>query len=77
MFGKRKLIFNKHDWCKQKCNHDLFHKVVDDLLSNGDHKKKIVNDLMKQYGLDHCKSFNKRFYTYKDIVFQELSGTHS
>lgn len=76
MFGKRKLIFNKHDWCKKNCDHDLFHKVVDDLLSNGDHKKKIVNNLMKQYGLNYCNSFNKRFDTYKDIVFQELSGTH-
>ena len=77
MFGKRKLIFNKHDWCKQHCDHTLFHKVLEDLLSNGDHKKKFVNDLMKHYGLDYCDSFNKRFDSYQDIVFQELSGTHS
>ena len=72
MFGKRKLIFNKHDWCKQHCDHDLFQKVLDDLLSNGDHKKNIVNDLMKHYELDYSDSFIKRFDTYKNIVFQEL-----
>ena len=72
MFGKRQKIFNKHDWCKNNCDQEMFNNVLEDLLSDGNKKQQIVNELMIHYGLDHCKEFNERFDMYKDIIKQEV-----
>ena len=74
IYGKRTSIFNKHDWCKENIDLNIFKKVINDLLSNKDYKKKYINNLLIELELSkHCNEFNDRFDNYENIVLNEIS----
>jgi len=74
IYGKRDKVFNKTDWHKKNCSQDEFNEVLDELLSNGEDKLKVVKAQMKYYELsdDIYEAFNDRFKRYKDIILSEL-----
>ena len=73
LFGKRALIFNKKgDWCKKNVSNELLKDITEEVLQNGEEKKRFVCELMKKYSLDHSKEFCDRFDKYADIVMSEL-----
>ena len=74
IYGKRKLIFNKHDWCKGNIDLNIFKKAIDDLLSNKDYKKKKIHNLLIELGFSkYCNEFDNRFDNYETIVLNEIS----
>ena len=74
IFGKRKSIFNKHDWCKDNISINIVKSVLSDLLYNKDYKKKQVVNNMKKLGFsDLTNEFINRFNNYNNIVLKELS----
>ena len=72
LFGKRKNIFNKNDWCKDNCSQELFDEVLEDIMK----KKymKIVQITKEMIKLDMYHSeFFQRFMKYEEIVKEEIS----
>jgi hypothetical protein len=70
IFGKRKLIFNKNDWCKKVYNKELFNRVI------GDIKDKLVKEdvieMLSKYGFENkVTEFAERYDTYELIVENE------
>ena len=77
IFGKRKDIFNKNDWCLKNdwCKQN-FERVVDDLwgLNKENRKNKIINALVKYGFSDKVQEFSDRWENYKKIVATELGN---
>lgn len=71
IFGKRKHIFDKHDWCKKHINKDIIINMIDEIICVD--KNKII-EKMKLYGFhDKITEFKERFDNYKQIVLNEIS----
>ena len=75
IYGKRKLIFNKMDWCKKnKWCRDNYRNVVEEvkMLLN---KEKCI-DIIKKYKFknedDMICEFIKRYDNFEDIVSSEF-----
>jgi len=67
LFGKRKNIFNKNDWCKDNCSQELFDEVLEDIMKNK--YMKIVQITKEMIKLDMYHSeFFQRFMKYEEIV---------
>jgi len=72
IYGKRKEIFNKHDWCKSNCSLKMFEEVLEDLLDKK--YKKIVQIVKEMIKLDMYHSeFFQRFMKYDKIVMNDLN----
>ena len=72
IYGKRKEIFNKHDWCKSNCSLKMFEEVLEDLLDKKN--KKIVQIVKEMIKLDMYNSeFFQRFMKYDKIVMNDLN----
>jgi len=72
IYGKRKEIFNKHDWCKSNCSVKMFEEVLKDLLDKK--YKKIVQIVKEMVKLDMYHSeFFQRFMKYDKIVMNDLN----
>jgi hypothetical protein len=74
IFGKRKKVFNKHDWFikPDNCDKELFNDVLDDLLSDSFRKLKRVEKLFKYYQFMNFDEFKGRFSLYREIIMSEL-----
>ena len=74
IYGKREKVFNKNDWLKDNCSQEEFKEVLDDLLSDGDKKLKVVKEQIKHYGFSDeiYEKFEKRFINYHEIVMEEV-----
>ena len=74
IYGKREKIFNKNDWMKKICSQEEFKEVLDDLLSDGEKKLKVVKEQIKYYGFSDeiYEIFEKRFNDYRSIVMNEV-----
>ena len=72
VFGKRKNIFNKNDWCKGKYSRSEVIEIIKDLKENLE-KNKVVSK-MEEYGFsgDKIKEFEYRFDSYEEVVLKEL-----
>ena len=71
LFGKRKNIFNKNDWCKDNCSQELFGEVLEDIMKNK--YMKIVQITKEMIKLDMYNSeFFERFMKYEKIVVSEI-----
>tara|TARA_B000000557_G_C20810973_1_gene460092 strand:- start:183 stop:1877 length:1695 start_codon:yes stop_codon:yes gene_type:complete len=72
IYGKRKEIFNKHDWCKSNCSVKMFEEVLEDLLDKKN--KKIVQIVKEMIKLDmYHREFFERFMNYDKIVMNDLN----
>jgi hypothetical protein len=73
IFGKRKNIFNKNDWCnKNNINDTIFNEVLEDFLINMKYKEENIIKKMINYDLDiHIHELKKRIKDYKKIVYNE------
>lgn len=70
IFGKRKHIFDKHDWCKKHIDKDIIINMVDEITSVD---KNVIIEKMKEYGFNEkIIEFEERFDNYKNIVKNEL-----
>ena len=70
LFGKRKSIFNKNDWCKKHCDWDMIEGIIDEWYKDSDN---IMIGIMKamietDYMLD---DIFHRYHNYKKIVMDE------
>lgn len=70
LFGKRKHIFDKNDYCIKYISKSVFEEVIENMKKvNKDTIIKILTD----YGFNNnLQEFNERFNNYRDIVFSEL-----
>lgn len=71
IYGKRKKIFNKHDWCIKNKDKEIIDEVLKDFeLVN---KINTIEKHMIYYGFDnHISEMKNRLSYYKDIVYEEL-----
>ena len=72
IFGKRKIIFNKVDWCKGKFEKSLVDEIIDEwrLME----KIELVEKRIKLYKFDRfIEEMKHRFENYKTIVYNELN----
>jgi len=70
LFGKRKKVWNKNDWCLKNCKWREVESVVEELLSLVDIER--VKEEMKLFGFDTCE-FDDRVRRYKEIVKEEFN----
>ena len=77
IFGKRKYIFNKNDWCKkekEKYEHTI-NLVLNEIMYDKDQKIKIIINYMKIFGFqDYSKEFKERFNNLNQIVLSDLNN---
>ena len=72
MFGKRKKIFNKHDWCLKNIPKEVFDYMLDEIMDHMDEKLDGVKEQMEIYGFTHYKEFETRLKNYREIVMSEV-----
>ena len=74
IFGKRKTIFNKHDWCKDNIPLEIINKVLKDINNMKEQKTNYVVNILKNNDMEHhCKEFIDRYNDYIDIVTNEFN----
>ena len=73
MFGKRKCIFNHHDWCKKHIHHDVFEMMINDILDNGEEKLEEIQKIFIHYEFTNFSEFETRFRNYREIVLEEVN----
>lgn len=76
IFGKRKQIFNKSDWCKKEKNkyQDIILDILNEMVENIDEKTSYIKKHMKIFGfLHYYNEFYTRFTNLHDIVLKELN----
>ena len=71
LFGKRKQIFNKNDWCRKNASMDMVNSLLEDMFTNRDDKKNKIIKVLKMYGFP-LEEFSSRFDNYEAIVRNEL-----
>ena len=73
IYGKRKLVFNKSDWCLKKENKDI--DLVKEILKEFDLENKIelVESKMIELGFkDKVEEMKNRFISYNEIIVNEF-----
>ena len=71
LYGKRKHIMNRTDWCRKHIHSDLVTICLEELLWNIEEKKERVCEIMDLVGLDYKQNFCERIDSYREIVWNE------
>lgn len=71
LYGKRKRILNRTDWCRKHIHSDLVTICLEELLWNIEGKKERVCEIMDLVGLDYKQNFCERIDSYREIVWDE------
>ena len=69
LYGKRKTIFNRGDWCVKNMNYELLSICIEEIIWKKEDKKREVFKIMDYYNLNFKKEFCERIDNYKSIVF--------
>ena len=73
IFGKRKNIFNKNDWCIKNMNYKILDDCINEFIKNIDQNIDIITDNLIEFGFeDKVNEFQYRYKNYKEIVYSEL-----
>ena len=73
IFGKRKTIFNNHDYAK-KIDRKIIEKCLKKIIKIANENKEKIEEKMKLYGFGlFVEKFNERLKTFEKIVFGELN----
>ena len=73
IYGKRKRVFNKKDWCLKMINKDV--DMVKEIINefNLNDKIEMIKNKMLEYGFnDKVEEMISRFNSYEEIIMNEF-----